>query len=179
MRAWKWIAVIVFLALPAAAMFLCARRWQVSPLPVRTFRWFDRPSSSPSHVLLPQSAMADWTTYSLSTDVLQPAEYWRPARKQIDELELYLSEISLLHPRGWEWSPSVQEPASYNLQFLGVEIGGRRQIFVNAACRIGDENQARWRSRLFIVSDGFICYWHAFYDPETQTFSNLAINGRA
>ena len=183
MRAWKWISLIAMAAFLTVGVWLGARHWRVEPLPVRTFHWFDQPSSSPSHALLPQSALKDWNAHLFSTDVVDPAaKYWAPAQGQIDELELYSSEVSLMSPHGWEWSPTVQDPASYNLQFLGVEIGGRKQVLVNAACHIGDESdedKALWKSRLFIVSDGFICYWHAFYDPETQTFSDLTINGRA
>lgn len=182
MQVWRWIAVIAIAAVLAVGIGLGTRHWRVAPLPARTFHWFEKSSSPPSYVPLPQSAMTDWSTHLFSTGALKPvAHYWRPDQGQLDELEIYLTEISLMHPRYWDWSPTVQDPSSYNLQFLGVELGGKKQILVNAACHLDDDDEdaTQWNSRLYIVSDGFICYWHAFYTPDTQSFSDLTINGRA
>jgi hypothetical protein len=35
-----------------------------------------------------------------------------------------------------------------------------------------------WRKHLIVVMDGGKCYWNAVYDPATQKFSDLVVNGR-
>jgi hypothetical protein len=71
----------------------------------------------------------------------------------------------------------IDQPDQYFRQYLAVVVNGKKTIFVNALCSI--EAGEDWRKRLIVVSDGGKCYWNAVYDPITQTFSNLVINGRA
>ena len=180
MRVLRWVAVVAVVTLLAVGGWAFERRWRVEPLPVAAYLWPDQPTARPSHVVLPESALADF-----KVDLLDPGPlvdsvgYWRPKRKEIVDLEMHLPEISAMRPLYWRDLPTIQDPSSYNLQFLGVVMNGRREIFVNAACDLWDEMTPQWSNHLLLVSDGFTCFWHVFYEPDTRMFTGFGINGRA
>ena len=62
-------------------------------------------------------------------------------------------------------------------QYVGVRHHGVHRIYVNAFR--DDPPPSDWKKRMYVVIDGATSYWHAFYDPETGTFSELTINPRA
>jgi hypothetical protein len=65
----------------------------------------------------------------------------------------------------------------FSLQYVGVVAGGRKYIYVNAACGASDD---LWDTRAFAsVCDGGTCHWGALYDIERGRFTELAINGSA
>jgi len=53
----------------------------------------------------------------------------------------------------------------------------RKSIYVNAFC--DNPPPATWKKQIYVVVDGWTCYWQAIYDPATKEFSSLTINGRA
>ena len=103
---------------------------------------------------------------------------WVPSDEEIRTLEANLAHIANLKIRFYESTPlRIEHPETYFRQYVGVMHNGKRRIYVNA---FGDDPPpANWRSRLYVVIDGATGYWHAFYDPETQSFSDLTINARA
>jgi hypothetical protein len=180
MRVLRWVAVAAVAALLAVGIGLGARRWRVALLPESAYLRPDQPSAPPSHVVLPESALADFKEFYFGADKPgPPPSFWFPSQQQIEELEHHLPLISKLRPPHWDRLPTIEDPASYNIQYLGVEVNGTRQIFVNASCEFFDMSAARWNSHLFMVYDGFTCFWHVFYNPVTRSFSNFEINGRA
>ena len=103
---------------------------------------------------------------------------WTPSRTEIDELEAKLPQVSGMKIRGWESTPiRIEYPEKYFSQYVGVRHGGKRRIYVNAFS--DDPPPPDWHRHLYVVIDGATGYWHAFYDPDTKTFSDLTINGRA
>ena len=103
---------------------------------------------------------------------------WTPSQTDIEGLESRLSQISRLKIRGWESTPiRIDHPEKYFRQYVGVKHNGKREIYINAFD--DDPPPQDWRTRLYVVSDGDIGYWHAFYDPDTKIFSDLTINYRA
>ena len=103
---------------------------------------------------------------------------WIPSPADIEGLEANLSQISELKIRGLEsTSIRIDRPDRYFRQYVGVRHGGKRRIYINAF--IDDPPPSDWRTRLYVVIDGATSYWHAFYDPDTKTFSDLTINARA
>lgn len=80
----------------------------------------------------------------------------------------------------------IHDLDSYLRQYVGVTIGGRRYIYINAftAGPLDDRpgsNAAppRWKEVAFTVCDGGTGHWGALYDPATRRFTELAINGSA
>jgi hypothetical protein len=103
---------------------------------------------------------------------------WSPSPAEIEGLESKLSQISELKIKGWEsTSVRIEHPEKYFRQYVGVKHLGNREIYVNAFC--DDPRPSGWRTRLYVVIDGDLGYWHAFYDPDKKTFSDLTINYRA
>ena len=100
---------------------------------------------------------------------------WVPNEMEIQGLEANLSQISELKIRGYESTRlRIEHPEKYFRQYVGVKHNGKRRIYINAFC--DDPPPSDWRSRLYVVIDGDIGYWHAFYDPDTKFFSDLTIN---
>jgi hypothetical protein len=103
---------------------------------------------------------------------------WTPSQSDIADLESKLPQISELKIRGYESvNIRIEHPEEYFRQYVGVKHNGRREIYINAFQ--DDPPPPDWRTRLYVVIDGEIGYWHAFYDPNTKTFSDLTINPRA
>lgn len=64
----------------------------------------------------------------------------------------------------------------FDLQYVGVIIGSRRFIYINAAC--SEVRDAQWSNRAYTsVCDGGWCYWGALYDVENGRFNHVASNG--
>jgi hypothetical protein len=101
---------------------------------------------------------------------------WQPSRADIENLEINLSQIAELTPKGWPPVVRIEHPKKYYRQYIGVFQGGKRRIFVNAFLNIADARD--WHNRLVVVQDGDINFWHAMYDPTSQRFSDFEINPR-
>jgi hypothetical protein len=110
-----------------------------------------------------------------SIDAVQTA--WSPSKADIANAEEGITQIALLKAEGWSYAVHIEHPERYFRQYVPVRRSGKNVLYVNAFC---DENPpAYWRKRLMIVADGATCYWQAFYDPATKTYSHLTINARA
>jgi hypothetical protein len=100
-------------------------------------------------------------------------EGWTPQKAEIDSLEAHLDEIAKLKPRCCV--PKIADARSSYRQYVGIVVGGRRLIYVNAFAP--DLLPKDWQSRLVIVWDGGGAYWRVAFDPATATFSDLETNG--
>lgn len=129
----------------------------------------------PEFVLLPESEV---TAYAgLFGDPKPKVESWEPTVGDIDDLNSNLAQISALSDKEQDATRHIDAPDQYFRQYLAVVTNGKKTIFVNAMCSV-DAGQ-NWRKHLAFAADGGKCFWHAVYDPATQTFSNLIVNGRA
>ncbi|MES2730853.1 MAG: hypothetical protein V4714_03860 [Bacteroidota bacterium] len=75
----------------------------------------------------------------------------------------------------------IPELKSYGYQYLGIEIEGRKYIYVNAF-PIGDKQimeafHKDWKTKPVVVCDGGDAYWGILYDVQKAKFSQLSING--
>ena len=71
-----------------------------------------------------------------------------------------------------------QKYPQYVIQFVGIMVNGKKQIFCNYSCR--DTSQQLDPSRNFIfVYDGGSCFWQIEYVPGTKSCTGLQINGNA
>jgi hypothetical protein len=135
------------------------------------------PATSQSHeplfALLPESEIAAYAErFAVPKANLQA---WEPTVADINDLESNLPQISVLSGTGTE---HIDHPDSYFRQYLAVVVNGKKSIFVNALCTNKD-HLTDWRKRLVFVHDGGKCFWHVTYDPATQKFTDLEINGVA
>jgi len=71
----------------------------------------------------------------------------------------------------------VAHPTAYYRQYVGITVGKRRLIYVNAFP--DDKLPSDWRAKLVNYCDGANAFWGVLYDPTTREFSELNTNGRA
>jgi len=69
----------------------------------------------------------------------------------------------------------IRNPESYFRQYLGLVVGGKRVVYVNAFKSAA--THPRWQSAPVGVCDGGSDYWGVLYEPESRRFYDLAING--
>lgn len=164
--------------LKIAILFACCLVLAFEIWHLRSGTGQQQPSSTaqrhkPEFVLLPESEV---TVYAgLFGDPKPHLESWEPTVADIDDLDSSLSQISALSNKEADVNRHIDHPDQYFREYLAVAVNGKKTILVNAMCsvRFGDD----WRKHLILTSDGGRCYWHASYDPATQRFSELMING--
>ncbi|SRR5258706_8034875 len=71
----------------------------------------------------------------------------------------------------------LREWKTYNFQYQGREENGKKFVYVNAFCI----NDKRWqlKKQVVFVFDGGTCFFNLKYDPKTNQFFSLQINGEA
>jgi hypothetical protein len=102
---------------------------------------------------------------------------WQPSQPQIQSLEANLPHVSDLRSGGAPNGEKITHPELYFRQYVAVVRAGQKLIYVNAICQI--RYAPDWREHVAVVMDGGNCFWQAWFDPATQKFSELYINGRA
>ena len=155
---------------------LAWRHLRVAPVPVLGHRTNSNHIGTPAYALLPES---EATAYAklFSEHPNAEVQSWEPTVADIEGLETNLAQISSLKENGPVPSRHIDDPTQYFRQYVAIVEAGKRRIFINALCMKQGSDPGDWRKHLEIVYDGGTCAWHAFYDPSTQTFSNLKING--
>jgi hypothetical protein len=148
------------------------RHLRVSPLP-RTARVA---SFTPDFALLPENEAVAYSKL-FGENSKTKVESWEPTVADIEGLEANLPQISALRESGSGPSRHIDDPHRYLRQYLAIVQDGKPRIFVNALCTINADDSKLWRKHLELASDGGTCFWRALYDPSTQRFSNLMING--
>jgi len=170
------IAALVLFAF--VAIGLEVRHLRVALLPAKAHPAGLGRIASPAFALLPESETANYAKY-FSADPKSKVQSWEPTVAEIDGLEANLPQISTMSESGPGPSRHIDDPRHYFRQYMAIVVAGKQKIFINSLCSIGAEDSNRWRKQLEIASDGGTCFWQAIYDPSTQNFSNLRINGRA
>jgi hypothetical protein len=103
---------------------------------------------------------------------------WTPSGEDLDGLEEHLPDLRLLRSDGHGLGAngdSIADPAHYYRQYVGVVVGGKRYIYINAISEVGLD----WKSGVQDICDGGTSAWGALYDPSTGEFSDLRTNGMA
>ena len=98
---------------------------------------------------------------------------WQPSEGDIRTMESRLSRISLLQEK--QRNVKIEHPEQYFRQYVGIILGKRKLIYINAFCIA----VTSWRQRGVNVCDGGNCFWGVLYDSETHEFSDLNVNGNA
>ncbi|HLT47709.1 MAG TPA: hypothetical protein VK002_10820 [Rubricoccaceae bacterium] len=135
----------------------------------------DAPTAPGSYTVL-DAALAEEATRQCSRASYAVEGGWNPSEADVRLLEEHLPDLLTL-PSTACCLPDARldDLGRYHRQYVGVVIGGRRLIYVNAfPARLSAE-----AGEPFIVCDGGTSFWGALFDPETATFSDLAFNGEA
>jgi hypothetical protein len=105
-------------------------------------------------------------------------ETWSITKDIVEQLELDLPRLARLKSSECCFlSARVKDPGSYFRQYVGVVVGGRKLVYINAFR--SDDDHPNWPRSAVSVCDGGSDYWGALYDPITRRFSRLAFNGSA
>ena len=120
-------------------------------------------------VIIPESRAA-----SMVEGLLEPAPsgYWTPERGQVAALESAIVEyLAGAAPEGSRIRSGLE---GYRAQYVGILRDEREVIFANFFCRSHVEDIT---ISLVAVDDGGDCYFTVEYDPATENFADLSING--
>ena len=107
---------------------------------------------------------------------------WDPSEAVVHQLESRLPQLAkLASENSHSASKSIGDSTATYRQYIGVVIGDRRYVYINAwtagELRMGSDGT--WRYKASVVCDGGPSHWGALYDPQTGTFSALEMNGVA
>ena len=126
------------------------------------------------YVLLPASEGVAYAKV-LTGGSKAKVQSWEPTVADIEGLEANLAQIPSLLENGQ--NRHIDDPHRYHRQYVAFTQDGTQKIYVNAFCSTQGSDPNEWHKHLVIALDGGTCFWHALYDPSTQKFSDLAING--
>jgi hypothetical protein len=139
----------------------------LSLLALGIFFAFAQAQQEAKFVLLPERA---------ASGVVATRGTWKPVKADLDTAEANVSQIASLKAENWPSSAiRIDRPERYFKQYVPIRQQGRNLLYVNAFC----DAPTYWHTQLVIVSDGGTCFWQALYDPATERYSHLTINGRA
>ncbi|GIK65604.1 MAG: hypothetical protein BroJett018_33980 [Chloroflexota bacterium] len=108
-----------------------------------------------------------------------PTSYWTPSESDIQTLEAHIEAFLTNHTEGfYDHQPPVEAwlPA-YARQYFGFERDGVQYIYGNFFC--ARDLLLDYPNQLVMVEDGGDCFFQFHYNPATQEFSNLMVNGYA
>jgi hypothetical protein len=133
-------------------------------------------------VILPTSegaAVLEQCSRSVPTRV---SGFWEPDPALVEKVDRALlaglRDRSLADPH----LPIPWIPTDYLPQYVGIERGGRRELYVNLAHRhiLDDWGDAKlyWRTKAIVICDGGDYYFGVTYDPRAQRFGQAAFTAR-
>ena len=103
---------------------------------------------------------------------------WVPDEETVRDLDSHLELLDkMLHKRGCRAPKSNPVAARYRFQYVGVQVNGRRMVFVNGfALTIDDASNFNEPNTICaLVNDGGCSFFGALYDPVSKTFTHLEI----
>ena len=100
-----------------------------------------------------------------------------PSAPEVESLEADLRKLHRKKAKQCCFLGRLRNPGAYYRQYVGVEVHGKRLIYVNALWPTGHDTYLGQSARVYC--DGGDYYWGALYDPASRRFSDLAFNGEA
>ncbi len=110
-----------------------------------------------------------------SRDTPQVDSFWIPKQAEIIQLEGQL--IDFLNQKK-KATYNTPYPQAYDRQFIGIIQNGEKLIYGNFFPFKYSKTFHRL-AEIIDVCDGFGSFWGVIYNPNTQQFSELRINGLA
>ena len=106
--------------------------------------------------------------------------YFTPPREDILRAEAKVIdyiEDNTPQARGYPFAPDLDKKlANYKRQYVGIVLDAKRKIWFNFFCNAGNDS---WKRNPYSVIGGGACYFNLLYDVDSETFSDLWINGLA
>src|SRR6202045_4270445 len=129
----------------------------------------------PSHcVILPQSLGPALIQQCSRISPASASGFWTPTVPQILAIEHRLPE--LLRKSGHKIDFAVSRR-----QYIGFVARGKKLIYLNAfpASTRHPDDDMDWKTTAVTICDGGDAVWGVEFDPNDETFHNLAFNGEA
>ncbi|HEX8844193.1 MAG TPA: hypothetical protein VF791_06095 [Pyrinomonadaceae bacterium] len=123
-------------------------------------------------IIIPREKGSDFASGLFQPEV---KEFWTPDKVEVLKLERGISAY-LKKPES-KASPGLwSKLMSYKRQYVGIVKNGHKKIFANFFCDAGGRD---WKTTPIFVLDGGDCFFTILYDPNSDAFSDLSINGEA
>lgn len=102
--------------------------------------------------------------------------FWSISDQVAQNIDRDIDKVSTLYSKA---GFAIHQPRDYFRQYGGIEISGKRFIYVNAIrhSAIG-QTKLPWKSKAIRICDGGDTSWGALYDPAIGSFSQLSVNGQ-
>lgn len=97
--------------------------------------------------------------------------FWVVSEKELLSVEAQLQKEFTKVTKG-----RLQSLSLYQRQYIGITVGGKKQIYINAFSR---EKGDDWKTKARIVCDGGEGFWGIVYDLKSKTFLDFQANGSA
>ena len=106
---------------------------------------------------------------------------WLPTKEQINRSlnAIYKFLDSPFNITAWQKSEIAkikENLSSYNVQFVGIELNGKKRIWCNF---FPAKSFKKWKKQVVMVLDGGFWYWQIQYDLESNSCVNFRSNGYA
>ncbi|MCC6993748.1 MAG: hypothetical protein IT370_03860 [Deltaproteobacteria bacterium] len=184
-------ALMCALALLATAPAACTRspraqqtpspHASVSPFPIPTTLVIDAGAGLDSPIVLddllvlfPASQGPELAGPSFGNDPI--ASYFRPELSEATRARTLLGGFLAAHAPGVAQSKLDQRYLTYKSQWVGFMVGTRRLLYGNFFC---DDFGHAWKTSPLSVDDGGDCFLQVVFEPATDAFFQLMINGNA
>ncbi len=178
-------------ALLAAAPAACTRsprarptpspHASVSPFPTPTTLVIDAGAGLDSPIVLDDllvlfPASKGPELFGGSFDNTAIASYFRPELTDATRARTLLGGFLAVHAPNVGQSKLDQRYLTYKSQWVGFMVGTRRLLYGNFFC---DDFGQAWQTTPISVDDGGDCFLQVVFEPATDSFSQLMINGHA
>jgi hypothetical protein len=97
---------------------------------------------------------------------------WTPSADDIKQMEARLGSLDAELAMASRHTRSLND---YYRQYMGVTLGNRRLIYINALHQRGVD--AMWQTQAFNICDGGLAAWGAVYDVDAASFEDFRTNG--
>jgi hypothetical protein len=102
---------------------------------------------------------------------------WRPSDLILSKIQMNLEPYMKSQEK--VFGRSLNKWNTYRFQYQGQEEKGRKFIYINAFCSLHNLKDRNLSKDFVIVLDGGGCFFQLKYDPLTDKFFDVFINGEA
>jgi hypothetical protein len=125
-------------------------------------------------------ALAGLAEIQQTNRVILPDGDWKPREKEtqraLNAIQAFLARERPTYTSPWQADAIKQilrDAKHYRVQFRGTQFEKKRVIF----CNFFIGSSPSWRQEKVDGDDGGACFWHIYYDPNTDRCLGFESNG--
>ena len=100
---------------------------------------------------------------------------WNPTTSEMEVLRVGIEQQVRLLAQKKHWK--LRDWDTYKFQYQAQTVANQRIVIINAFCYLDDSIDLH--QELVVVLDGGNCYFTVKFDPTTNVFFDLFVNGEA